>query len=70
MIPPGLAYLSVSERAWARMESAKQPRYYFDLRKERKAAAKGESAFHAGNVDWWRRWRRPWIIVATTAGGS
>lgn len=45
MIPPGLAYLSVSERAWARMESAKQSRYYFDLRKERRAAAKGESAF-------------------------
>ena len=45
MIPPGLAYLSVSERAWERMASAKQPRYYFDLRKERKAAANGESAF-------------------------
>lgn len=45
MVPPGLAYLSVSERAWKRMESAKSPRYYFDLRKERKAAAKGESAF-------------------------
>src|SRR5258705_10122345 len=45
MIPPGLAYLSVSERAWKRMESAKQPCYYFDLQKERKAAAKGESAF-------------------------
>ncbi len=45
MIPPGLAYLAVSERAWQRMESAKSPRYYFDLRKERKAAAKGESAF-------------------------
>jgi aspartate aminotransferase-like enzyme len=45
MIPPGLAYLSVSERAWKRMESAKHPRYYFDLRKERKSAAKGESAF-------------------------
>ena len=45
MIPPGLAYCSVSERAWQRMESAKSPRYYFDLRKERKAAAKGESAF-------------------------
>ncbi len=45
MIPPGLAYLGVSERAWARMESTKSPRYYFDLRKERKAAAKGESAF-------------------------
>jgi aspartate aminotransferase-like enzyme len=45
MIPPGLAYCAVSERAWQRMESAASPRYYFDLRKERKAAAKGESAF-------------------------
>jgi aspartate aminotransferase-like enzyme len=45
MIPPGLAYLSVSERAWNRMASAKQPRYYFDLLKERKAASKGDSAF-------------------------
>lgn len=45
MIPPGLAYLSVSERAWAAMERAKNPRYYFDLRKERKNAVKGESAY-------------------------
>jgi len=45
MIPPGLAYLGVSERAWQRMEATRSPRYYFDLRKERKAAAKGESAF-------------------------
>ncbi len=45
MIPPGLAYLSVSERAWAAMETAKNPRYYVDLRKERKNAAKGESAY-------------------------
>lgn len=45
MIPPGLSYCSVSERAWQRMESAKSPRFYFDLRKERKAAAKGESAY-------------------------
>ena len=45
MIPPGLAYLAVSDRAWQRMESTKSPRYYFDLRKERKSAAKGESAF-------------------------
>ena len=36
MIPPGLAYLSVSERAWAAMETSKNPRFYFDLRKERK----------------------------------
>lgn len=45
MIPPGLAYCAVSERAWKRMETAKSPRYYFDFRRERKAAAKGESAY-------------------------
>src|SRR4030095_2351547 len=45
MIPPGLAYCAVTERAWQRMETTKSPRYYFDLRKERKSAAKGESAY-------------------------
>jgi aspartate aminotransferase-like enzyme len=43
MIPPGLAYGAISERAWQRMETTKSPRFYFDLRKERKAAAKGET---------------------------
>jgi aspartate aminotransferase-like enzyme len=45
MIPPGLAYCSVSERAWQKMDSTKNPRYYFDLRKERKNGAKGESSY-------------------------
>ncbi|UWZ82252.1 pyridoxal-phosphate-dependent aminotransferase family protein [Occallatibacter riparius] len=45
MIPPGLAYLSVSEKAWAAMEKSKNPRYYFDLRKERKNQVKGETAY-------------------------
>ena len=45
MIPPGLAYCAISERAWKRMEATTNPRYYFDFRKERKAAAKGESAY-------------------------
>ena len=45
MIPPGLAYCAVSERAWQRMETSKNPRYYFDLRKERKNGAKGESSY-------------------------
>jgi aspartate aminotransferase-like enzyme len=45
MIPPGLAYCAISERAWKRMDATKNPRYYFDFRKERKAAAKGESAY-------------------------
>jgi aspartate aminotransferase-like enzyme len=45
MMPPGLAYLSISDRAWAAMDTSKNPRYYFDLRKERKNAVKGESAY-------------------------
>jgi aspartate aminotransferase-like enzyme len=45
MMPPGLAYCAVSDRAWKHMESTKSPRYYFDLRKERKSAAKGETAY-------------------------
>jgi aspartate aminotransferase-like enzyme len=45
MIPPGLGYCAVSERAWRRMDTTTSPRFYFDLRKERKSAAKGESAY-------------------------
>jgi len=45
MIPPGLSYLAISQRAWDRMESTYNPRYYFDLRKERKNAKNGESAY-------------------------
>jgi len=45
MIPPGLAYGAISERAWQRMETTKSPRYYFDLRKERKSAVKAETAY-------------------------
>jgi aspartate aminotransferase-like enzyme len=45
MMPPGLAYCAVSERAWKRMETTSSPRFYFDLRKERKSAAKGETAY-------------------------
>ena len=45
MIPPGLSYLAVSDKAWDRMEASYNPRYYFDLRKERKNARNGESAY-------------------------
>lgn len=44
-LPPGLAFLSLSERALARLEASKTPRFYFDLKRERKAQAGGESAF-------------------------
>jgi aspartate aminotransferase-like enzyme len=45
MMPPGLAYCAVSDRAWKSMEKTTSPRYYFDLRRERKSAAKGETAY-------------------------
>jgi aspartate aminotransferase-like enzyme len=45
MIPPGLSYLAVGPKAWDRMEASYNPRYYFDLRKERKNARAGESAY-------------------------
>jgi aspartate aminotransferase-like enzyme len=44
-LPPGLAFLSVSARAWERIDEAGAPRFYFDLRRERKSQADGESAF-------------------------
>lgn len=45
MIPPGLAFLSVSEKAWARAGSSDLPKYYFNLTKERKNALAGESSW-------------------------
>jgi aspartate aminotransferase-like enzyme len=45
MIPPGLAFISLGPKAWAFCDSAKLPRYYFNLKKERKNAASGESSW-------------------------
>jgi len=45
MIPPGMAFLSISPKAWAFSETSKLPRYYFDLKKEKKSAAGGESSW-------------------------
>ena len=45
MIPPGLAFLSISPKAWAKSESATLPRFYFNLKKEAKNAAAGESSW-------------------------
>jgi aspartate aminotransferase-like enzyme len=44
-LPPGLAFVSVSARARARVESGQAARFYFDLRRELKAQKDGESAF-------------------------
>ena len=45
MVPPGVAFLSVSPKAWKLAESATLPRYYFDLKKEKKNGDKGESSW-------------------------
>src|SRR3982751_2969151 len=45
MIPPGLAFLAVGAKAWERAESSNLPKYYFNLKKERKNAAAGESSW-------------------------
>lgn len=45
MIPPGLAFVSVSEKAWGLMAKARLPRFYFDFAKERKNQVKGETAY-------------------------
>ncbi|MFQ5458200.1 MAG: pyridoxal-phosphate-dependent aminotransferase family protein [Myxococcota bacterium] len=45
MLPPGLAFASVSERAWQRVEASDLPKYYFNWKAERKALHKNQSAY-------------------------
>jgi aspartate aminotransferase-like enzyme len=45
MVPPGIAFLSISPKAWAMAETAKLPKFYFNLKKEKKNAAAGESSW-------------------------
>lgn len=45
MIPTGLAFVALSERAWAANKNCSMPRFYFDLAKELKSNQKGETLF-------------------------
>ncbi|WP_036483211.1 alanine--glyoxylate aminotransferase family protein [Myxosarcina sp. GI1] len=45
MIPPGLGFVCVSDKAWAAYENSKYPRFYMDLGKYKKANAKDSSPF-------------------------
>jgi serine---pyruvate transaminase len=45
MLPPGLGFLSASPKAWKLVETAKTPRYYFDLRAAKKALASTDTPF-------------------------
>lgn len=45
MLPPGQSYIALSDKGWARTESADLPRFYSDLKREKKAQAGGETAW-------------------------
>lgn len=45
MLPPGLAFVSVSDKAWKMAETSKCSKFYFDFTKERKNLAKNQTNF-------------------------
>jgi aspartate aminotransferase-like enzyme len=51
MLPPGFAFLSVSDKAWQRIEQHPPAHlFYFDLRKYRDAAKTGDTPFTAAHT--------------------
>ena len=52
-LPAGMSFIAFSQKAWQFNEKAQLPVYYFDLKKEKKAQAKGQTAFSA-NVNFIR----------------
>ena len=45
MIPPGLAFLCISPKAWKLTQTATLPHFYFDLKREKKSGDAGESSW-------------------------
>ena len=45
MLPPGLAFIALSQKAWQHTKRAQLPRFYFDLQKERKEQARHTTAY-------------------------
>jgi aspartate aminotransferase-like enzyme len=45
MLPPGLSFVALSEKAWGHVQASRLPKYYFDLAAERKAVVKNEAHF-------------------------
>ena len=43
MVPPGMAMVAVSKRAWDAVEKARIPRYYFDYKKAKKYLETGQT---------------------------
>jgi aspartate aminotransferase-like enzyme len=45
MLPPGLSFCALSDKAWGHVRASRLPKYYFDLTAERKAVSKNEAHF-------------------------
>ena len=45
MLPPGLAFAALSDKAWALVPTARLPKFYFNFTAERKAIEKNQSAY-------------------------
>jgi aspartate aminotransferase-like enzyme len=45
MLPPGLAFASLSEKAWRLVERSDLPKFYFDFKKELKSTKKNQSSY-------------------------
>ena len=45
MLPPGVAFCALGEKAWAAAKTSTLPKYYFNLAEERKAVVKNEAHF-------------------------
>ena len=45
MLPPGLAFMSLSEKAWNMVETSKSPKYYFNLKAYKKVIAKPDTPY-------------------------
>ena len=45
MLPPGLAFAALSEKAWRLVERSDLPKYYFDFKKELKSTKKNQSSY-------------------------
>jgi len=45
MLPPGLAFVSVNDKAWKAADTAKTPKFYFNFKKERESLAKNQTNF-------------------------
>jgi aspartate aminotransferase-like enzyme len=48
MLPPGLAFVSISDKAWRLADKAKNAAFYFNFKKEREAQQKNQTAYTAG----------------------